>query len=86
MLFRSKKLLKNSGVMITERLTQRRSRFLRYAKSKYGNFNAWTNDGEILVKTEGVIRNMTSEFYDCEQDILNYLIQPVQNGQPEPMK
>ena len=64
--------------MITERLTQRRSRFLRYAKSKYGNFNAWTNDGEILVKTEGVIRNMTSEFYDCEQDILNYLIQPVQ--------
>ena len=86
MIYRKKKLLKNSGVMITERLTQRRLRFLRYAKSKYGNFNAWTNDGEILVKTEGVIRNMTSEFYDFEQDILNYLIQPVQNGQPEPMK
>ena len=86
MIYRKKKMLKNSGVMITERLTQRRSRFLRYAKSKYGNFNAWTNDGEILVKTEGVIRNMTSEFYDCELDILNYLNQPVQNGQPEPMK
>ena len=83
MVYKKKKMLKNTGVMITERLTQRRSRFLRYAKSKYGNYNVWTSDGEILVKTEGGIKNMTNEFYDCESDILNDVIQ---NGQPEPMQ
>ena len=55
-IFRLKKLLKGTKVMLTERLTRRRSVFLRYAKEKFGTFNVWTKDGDIFVKSEDGIK------------------------------
>ena len=58
--FREKKLLKNSKIMLTESLTSGRMRQLQLAKAKFGVRNVWTSDGEILRKTnEGKTINIT---------------------------
>ena len=80
-IFRKKKLLKGSKIMLTERLTRRRSLFLRYAKEKFGLKNVWTKDGDIYVKTETGIRNMTDDFYKVEREIVAYYME----GAEDPM-
>ena len=73
--YKRKKLFKNSGMMITERLTSRRARFLRYAKEKCGPTNVWTSDGDIFCKlnngSDG-IQNMSDKFYAMENSIFQY--------------
>ena len=74
-IYRKKKLLKNSGIIITERLTSRRARFLRFAQEKCGKKNVWTSDGEIICKfNPGQERgdNMTDKFYSIETSIVRY--------------
>ena len=80
-IFRKKKLLKGSKIMLTERLTRRRNLFLRYAKEKFGLKNVWTKDGDIYVKTETGIRNMTDDFYKVEREIVAYYME----GAEDPM-
>ena len=67
--------------MLTERLTRRRNLFLRYAKEKFGLKNVWTKDGDIYVKTETGIRNMTDDFYKVEREIVAYYME----GAEDPM-
>jgi len=58
--FRGKKQLKNTQLMLTESLTSKRMRVLQLAKAKFGVRNVWTSDGEVLRKTqEGKIINIT---------------------------
>ena len=58
--FRAKKQLKNTQIMLTESLTSTRMRVLQLAKAKFGVRNVWTSDGELLRKTqEGKIINIT---------------------------
>ena len=58
--FRAKKLLKNTKIMITESLTAQRMTVLKKAKNQFGPRNVWTSDGEILTKNkEGKIVNIT---------------------------
>ena len=74
-IYKRKKLLKNSGLLVTERVTPRRSTFVRYAKEKCGQYNVWTSDGEIFCKlNEGPqgIQNMTDKFYMMETSIFRY--------------
>ena len=74
-IYRKKKLLKNSGIIITERLTSRRARFLRFAQEKCGKKNVWTSDGELICKfNPGQSRgdNMTDKFYSIENSIVRY--------------
>lgn len=62
--FRSKKLLKNTGVTIREDLSQIRYKLLQQCISKYGLVNVWTIDGIIMVNTgQNKIR------VTCEEDI-----------------
>ena len=67
--------------MLTERLTRRRSVFLRYAKEKFGTFNVWTKDGDIFVKSEDGIKNLTDDLYKYEQEIIDYYME----GGADPM-
>ena len=48
--FRSKKLLKGSGITVREDLTKRRHSVLKMAITKFGLQNVWTVDGNIIVK------------------------------------
>ena len=80
-IFRLKKLLKGTKVMLTERLTRRRSVFLRYAKEKFGTFNVWTKDGDSFVKSEDGIKNLTDDLYKHEQEIIDYYME----GGADPM-
>ena len=57
-IFRKKKMLKGSRIMLTERLTPRRAVFLRYAREKFGGFNVWTRDGDIYIKSEDGISDL----------------------------
>ena len=60
---------------MTERVTPRRSIFIRLAKEKCGKYNVWTSDGEIFCKlNEGPqgIQNMTDKFYMMETSIFRY--------------
>lgn len=47
--FRAKRALKNSPVVITESLTTQRQQLLKAAKDKFGPRNCWTYDGKITV-------------------------------------
>lgn len=80
-IFRKKKMLKGSRIMLTERLTPRRAVFLRYAREKFGGFNVWTRDVDIYIKSEDGIKNMTNEFYKVEHAIRKYY----QEDGPDPM-
>ena len=48
--FRNKKLLKGSGVSVTESLTLKRMEHLKKVREQHGFANAWTLDGEIMFK------------------------------------
>ena len=50
LIFTNKKMLKGSGVSITESLTTRRLRVLNQAKEEHGFRSVWTSDGKILAK------------------------------------
>ena len=48
--FRNKKLLKGSGVFVTESLTLKKMEHLKKVREQHGFANAWTLDGEIIFK------------------------------------
>ena len=50
--FYAKKMLKNSGIVITESLTAKRLELLKAAQLKYGFRNIWTSDGQIMGKVD----------------------------------
>ena len=70
-IFRVKKLLKDTNIMITESLTAQRMSVLKQAKLQFGPRNVWTADGEILTKNkQGKIVNITkctSNFIDLSK-------------------
>lgn len=47
--FSNKRLLKGSGISITESLTKNRMKLVRQAQETYGNRNVWTYDGKIVI-------------------------------------
>ena len=49
--FRSKRYLKGSNIIITENLTKKRYDLYREAMTKLGKGNVWTSDGKILSKS-----------------------------------
>ncbi|PSN38374.1 hypothetical protein C0J52_21482 [Blattella germanica] len=59
--FRSKKLLKGSGITVREDLTKRRHSLLKMAITKFGLQNVWTVDGNIIVKDGDNKRRITRE-------------------------
>ena len=69
--YRAKKLLKNTKIMITESLTAQRMSVLKTAKNQFGPRNVWSSDGEILTKNKaGKIVNITkctSNFIDLSK-------------------
>lgn len=52
MLFRNRKLLKSTGLVLFEDLTTARSSLRQEAAQKYGPRNVWTNDGRIFIKID----------------------------------
>ena len=48
--FRKKKLLKGTGISVTERLTLKRMEHLKKAREQHGFANVWTLDGKIMFK------------------------------------
>ena len=52
MAFNSKKLLKNSGFVITESLTKNQMSLLYEGRKTVGSKNIWTLDGRIQVKLD----------------------------------
>ena len=57
--FRQKKKLKGTKIMLTESLTSYRIATLKKAKDYYGAHNVWTSDGEILTKVNDKVVNVT---------------------------
>ena len=49
---KNKKKLKDTGVSITESLTQKRMQMLTKARDEFLFKNVWTQDGKILVKSD----------------------------------
>lgn len=52
--------LKNSGIFIQEDLTQYRVDLLSKAISKFSVKNAWSNHGNIYVKSSGIVRRVNT--------------------------
>ena len=48
--FRNKKLLKGTGISVTESLTVKRMEHLKKAREQHGFGNVWTLDGKIMFK------------------------------------
>ena len=59
--FKNKKKLKDTGVSITESLTQKRMQMLTKARNEFLFKNVWTQDGKILVKSDD---NTIKVYYD----------------------
>ncbi|PSN51976.1 hypothetical protein C0J52_13955 [Blattella germanica] len=59
--FRSKKLLKGSGITVRKDLTKRRRSLLKMAITKFGLQNVWTVDGNIIFKDGDNKRRIMSE-------------------------
>lgn len=66
-IFNAKKLLKGTGTVIKEDLTQTRVKILQEAIQKFSINNTWTKNGKIFAKVNGKIVNIHS------MDILNTL-------------
>ena len=49
-IYRNKKKLKGSGILITENLTVRRLDIMKEARTKYGDGNVWSQEGRIYAK------------------------------------
>lgn len=58
-LFRSKKNLRGTGIVIREDLTKKRHALLQEAITKFGLKNVWTQDGAIIVKIGDTKRRVT---------------------------
>ena len=50
LIFRNKKLLKRSGISVTESLTLKRMEHLKKAREQHGFADVWTMDGKIMFK------------------------------------
>ena len=48
--YRNKRLLKRSGISVTESLTLKRVDHLKKAREQHGFANVWTLDGKIMSK------------------------------------
>ena len=59
--FKNKKKLKDTGIIITESLTQKRMQMLTKARNEFLFKNVWTQDGKILVKSDD---NTIKVYYD----------------------
>ena len=54
--FRNKKLLKGTGISVTESLTLKRMEHLKKAREQHGFGNVWTLHGKIMFKDMTVIQ------------------------------
>jgi hypothetical protein len=60
LIFNHKRLLKGTKIVIKEDLTKRRAQLLRDAAKKLGPTNAWTYEGNIVVKVNNKIQRISS--------------------------
>ncbi|KAG5872400.1 hypothetical protein JTB14_017421 [Gonioctena quinquepunctata] len=58
-IYRKKKLLKGSGIVIKEDLTVERLKLVKEASNKYDFKNVWTFNGVIFIKSENVVEKIT---------------------------
>lgn len=58
-IFRKKKNLKGSGMVLREDLSRMRHNLLKEAIAKFGLHNVWTNDGDIIVNHGGAKKRLT---------------------------
>ena len=58
--FRKKKELKGTNVVITESLTALRFDLFQKAKTKYGIRNTWTSEGRIFAKVNNLVKHISS--------------------------
>lgn len=61
LVFKSKKLLKNSGVAILEDLTQVRLNLMKRLLENFNKRNVWTSNGRICVKTSDGVKIVENE-------------------------
>lgn len=60
MLFKNRKMFKNTGLSLFEDLTHARSSLRQEAAKKYGPRNVWTNDGRIFIKIDESIHKVVN--------------------------
>lgn len=58
-IYKNKKLLRGTGVIIKEDLTTSRLKIVSNASDKYGFKNVWTTNGNVYAKTENGVRKLT---------------------------
>ena len=58
--FRNKKRLKGKNISVSENLTKYRMSILNAAKTKYDKENVWTSGGNIIVKSGGEIKAIST--------------------------
>jgi len=59
--WKAKRLLKNSGILITESLTPYRQKLLRSAKDRFGSRSAYSQDGRVILWHNNRRITVTSE-------------------------
>ena len=59
-IYGTKKMLKNTGITITENLTRFRYDLYKKALLKFGKGNVWTMEGRIMVKIDGNKKSITT--------------------------
>jgi len=60
-IWRAKRKLKNTGILLTESLTAKRLKLLQQVKERYGQRNSWSLDGRIFVLIGNTKRVITNE-------------------------
>lgn len=60
LVYRNKKKLKGSKIVIREDLTQKRISLLKEVQKKFGIKTVWTSEGNIFVKSKDGIKKLTS--------------------------
>lgn len=58
-IFRVKKMLKGSNIVMKEDLTNERLKLVKEASDKYGYKNVWTFNGIIFAKTENGVEKIS---------------------------
>ena len=71
LIYSKKRQLKGTGVVITESLTKRRLQLLAAAKSKFGQYKAWTMKGDVFAFHNGK-KHQINEFVDIEKILTTY--------------
>lgn len=60
LVWKAKRMLKDSGLLLTESLTSTRHRLLQDARERFGVRNVWTQDGRVIILHSGAKLSVTT--------------------------